>query len=110
MNITTKEENNICIVTLSGKLNTANSKDTGSALMELVNQGKHNLLLDLSDVDYIASSGLRILLMLAQRMKNENGKLRLCEANDSVSEVFNISGFHKILDIYESKDTAIQNF
>lgn len=110
MEITTNEENGICIAALSGKLNTANATDAESALMELLDQGKHSLLLDFSGVDYIASSGLRVLLKLAQRMKNEGGNLRLCSANDSVNNVFRISGFDKILEIHESKQQALQGF
>ena len=110
MDITASEENGICIAALSGKFNTATATDVESALMDLLNQGKLRLLLDFSGVDYIASSGLRVLLKLAQRMKNEGGNLQLCAVNDSVNDVFRISGFDKILEIHESRNQALENF
>ena len=51
-----------------------------------------------------------MLLKLAQRMKNDGGKLRLCSANDTVIDVFRISGFDKILDIHESRTQALEDF
>lgn len=110
MDITSSEENGICIAALNGKFNTTSAADVESALMDLLNQGKHRLLLDFSGVDYIASSGLRVLLKLAQRMKNEGSKLRLCSATHSVNEVFRISGFDKILEIHESRHQALEGF
>jgi anti-anti-sigma factor len=58
------------------------------------------VLVDLSAVAFVASSGLRVLLKHAQRLKNGAGALRLCGANDTVNDVFRMSGFDSIIEIY----------
>lgn len=107
MDITTVEENGVCIAALSGKFDTVNSVSAEKTLMALLDEGKTRVLLDFTDVAYIASSGLRVLLKLAQRLKIEGGQLQLCSANETVGEVFRISGFDKILDVRESKQQAM---
>lgn len=110
MEITTIEEDGVCIASLNGKLDTASSVPAESELMALLDQGKNRLLLDFSNVAYIASSGLRVLLKLAQRLKTEGGQLRLCEVNEIVGQVFAISGFEKILDVSGSREQALGEF
>jgi anti-anti-sigma factor len=78
-----------------------------STLSGLVDEGARRMVLDFSDVPYIASSGLRVLLKLAQRLKTEGGVLRLCAVNDTVGEVFQISGFDKILDVRDARQQAL---
>ena len=58
------------------------------------------VLVDLSGVAFVASSGLRVLLKHAQRLKSGDGALRLCGANDTVNDVFRMSGFDSIIEIY----------
>lgn len=110
MNITTTEENGIWIASLNGKLDTASSVPAEAELMALLDEGKNRLVLDFSGIAYIASSGLRVLLKLAQRFKNEGGQLRLCAVNDTVGEVFRISGFDKILAVSDSREQALGEF
>lgn len=107
MDITTTEENGVCIASLNGKLDTASSVPAESELMALLDQGENRLVLDFTDVAYIASSGLRVLLKLAQRLKTEGGELRLCSVNETVGEVFRISGFDKILAVCASQQEAL---
>lgn len=56
---------------------------------------------NLSGVAFVASSGLRVLLKHAQRLKSEGGELRVCGANRTVSDVFRMSGFDSIIAIDE---------
>lgn len=109
MDITTNEENGVCVAELNGKFDTASSVSVEKTLMGLLDEGKTRLLLDFSDVAYIASSGLRVLLKLAQRLKTEGGQLQLCSVNETVGEVFRISGFDKILEVRESKQQAMES-
>ena len=62
------------------------------------------VVVDLSDVAFVASSGLRVLLKHAQRLKSAGGGLRLCGANQTVSDVFRMSGFDSIIEIHANCD------
>lgn len=108
MEINATENEGIWIAVLDGKLDTASAVGAEAKLMELVDGGANRLVLDFGAVDYIASSGLRTLLKLAQRMKNEGGQLHLCQLNDMVSDVFEISGFDRILYVFDTEAQAIE--
>lgn len=107
MEISATEKDGITIAVLDGKLDTASAAGAEERLMDLLGAGANRLVLDFGQVDYIASSGLRSLLKLAQRMKQEEGLLHLCSLNDMVSEVFQISGFDRILTVYDTEEQAV---
>jgi len=110
MNINTSNENDVCIVELDGKLDTASATPTEVSLTELLDSGVSQMLIDFGKVPYIASSGLRVLLKIAQRLSKDGGKLHVCCLNEMVSEVFEISGFDKILAVYKNSQDAKEAF
>jgi len=107
MEISVTESDGIWIVKLDGKLDTVSAVGAEARLTDLVNSGANRLVLDFTAVDYISSSGLRTLLKLAQRMKQDEGILYLCCLNEMVGEVFRISGFDRILTVFESESEAV---
>ena len=64
------------------------------------------VLVDLENVSFVASSGLRVLLKHAQRLQAGGGELRLCSANATVADVFQMSGFDSILSVYDTREQA----
>jgi anti-anti-sigma factor len=76
-------------------------------VLQQIDGGKRRLLLDFADLVYISSAGLRIVLLAAKKMKSAGGKLVLCSLNPQIAEVFEISGFSRILDIESSRDAAL---
>ena len=65
------------------------------------------LVLDFAALDYISSAGLRLVLVLAKRLKQERGRLVLCAMQPHVHEVFDISGFLAILDVQATRQEAL---
>ena len=65
-----------------------------------------SVLIDLGDVSFVASSGLRVLLKHAQRLQEGGGELKLCSPNSTVADVFAMSGFDSILSVYEDRAKA----
>lgn len=91
-------------------MDTQTAPDAETALEELIDQGSSKLLVNFEKLDYITSVGLRILLVVAQRLKSTQGEMRLCAFNEVVRDVFNISGFAKIFKICETEIEALENF
>ena len=75
-------------------------------LIGYLNAGSQRLLIDFSELDYISSAGLRVILMAAKRLKASGGSLALCALNDTIGEVFEVSGFDRILDIHPDAESA----
>jgi anti-anti-sigma factor len=72
--------------------------------------GSKKLAVDFSALDYISSAGLRVLLGAAKQLKASGGSLRTFGLNDSVREVFDISGFSTILSVYPAESDAMKGF
>jgi stage II sporulation protein AA (anti-sigma F factor antagonist) len=97
----------IQVVRPQGRLDSASSPAFEKDLIGNIDGGSRLMVLDLSGLQYISSAGLRVLLLAAKRMKSGGGRLALCSLSRQISEVFEISGFNSILDIYPSYDDAV---
>lgn len=84
-------------LSVSGKLDTVAAPELEAALDEVLSDTE-NLILNLSGLDYIASSGLRVVLR-AQKAMKEQGTMKLINVGETVKEVFDITGFTGFLTI-----------
>jgi len=98
------------IIALEGQLNSANAAAAEADILAVVGQGERQLVLDFSRLDYISSAGLRLVLVVAKRLKKEGGQLVLCGMQPNIREVFEISGFLAILDVVGSRAEALARF
>ncbi len=98
------------IASVQGQLNSVNSAAAEAELVAHVNQGVGKLALNFAQLDYISSAGLRVVLVLAKRLKQANGKLVLFGLQPHVREVFEISGFLAILNVSDTRENALAQF
>jgi anti-anti-sigma factor len=106
MQISTRTSNDIHIVGIAGSLDSTTSPQAQKSLDGVV-AGAKKVLLDFSQLDYISSAGLRVLLGAAKQLRASGGKLGMFGLNQSVREVFEISGFSSILAVYPSEAEAV---
>lgn len=99
--------NGVRQVSLSGRLDSATSGDFETHLQTLFESSGIRALMDFSSLDYISSAGLRVVLMAAKRAKQTQGRLVLCSLQPHVKEVFEISGFLKILAVADDHMAAL---
>jgi anti-anti-sigma factor len=108
MKLKTSNEGEVTVVKIEGNLDTQTSPEAQDELNRLMDEGSQKLLLDFADLAYISSSGLRVLLAVAKRLAPEEGEMRICNLNDVVNEVFEISGFSTILKVFPSDSEALE--
>ncbi len=84
-------------VTLTGRLDTTTAPELEAALKESLD-GVENLILDFTGLEYLSSAGLRVLLA-AQKTMNKQGSMVIRNVNDTIQEVFEITGFADILTV-----------
>ena len=84
-------------VAISGRLDTLSSPDFEKE-MEPAIEGVKELIIDLKDLDYISSAGLRVILSIQKNMA-EKGGLKVTNVNDIIMEIFDVTGFAEILTI-----------
>lgn len=97
MTIEKTTENEKVTLTVSGRLDTTTAPELEAALDEVLENTKE-LIFNLENLEYISSAGLRVILK-AQKSMNTRGSMKLTGVNDSIIEVFDITGFLDILTI-----------
>ncbi|MBR2099740.1 MAG: STAS domain-containing protein [Eubacterium sp.] len=97
MNITRSFENGVLTVALDGKLDTATTPTVTAEIEEDVNNAE-KLIIDMKDLKYISSAGLRLLLSLHKRMSKKGGMV-VKNVNDTNMEILDFTGFADILNI-----------
>ena len=92
------------------RVDTNSSPEVEKVIFEYIGSGDGKMVIDFSQVDYVSSAGLRVLLKTAKQMKKGGGKLGLCNLNDQIKEVLELSGFLGIIDCHDSVDSCIAAF
>ena len=96
------------LVEIKGEITFTNMPVFQDKMETILTGEKLNVVIDFSDVTYISSAGLRVLLKFSRDMSNTDRKLALFGLNEFVSDVFKVSGFDKIFNIKENKEKAFQ--
>jgi len=97
MNITTTKNADALTLALEGRLDTMTAPELEQTLKAELD-GVTALTFDLKDLEYISSAGLRVLLS-AQKTMNTQGTMKVTNVNETIAEVFEITGFSDILTI-----------
>ena len=99
MEITSKIDGDLSVLLLGGRIDAASSASLDHAVNAAIGGGIRHLVLDMSQVGYVSSAGLRSILLAAKNAKAAGGGVAVFGLQASVAEVFNGSGFGKILPI-----------
>jgi anti-anti-sigma factor len=110
MEINELKTENCVVVSIAGRLDTTNYTILDKKLMDMIDDHQARILVECSGMDYISSSGLRILLMALKKTNAVKGKFALCSLQENIHEIFEISGFTSIFDIFPSREEALKTF
>jgi anti-sigma B factor antagonist len=110
MNISSREVGDAIVVMVEGNLDTNTSPDAQNYLDQLVNSGSQKILISFESTNYVSSAGLRVVLATAKLLSKNGGDLRLCSLSSTVHDVFEISGFTTILNVFDSEKEALESF
>jgi anti-sigma B factor antagonist len=100
----------IHVLSIVGRLDTTNYSILEKKLMEMIANQQDRIIVECSKMDYVSSSGLRILLMALKKITLSKGKFVLCGLQDNIREIFEISGFTNIFEIHPTQEEAIKVF
>ena len=107
MRIETNEENGIVRFIFEGRLDAVSSETAESDLMAAIKEGGRYLY-DLSDMTYISSAGLRVLLATSKQIQRMQGRFVMCAASANVRHILDISGFASIFQLVETLEEGQQ--
>ena len=95
---------------LKGRFDANTSNEAQEKLMALISKGYIRLVVDFSELDYISTAGLRVLLTAFKKLKECRGRMVLCALNDHLRQIFEIAGFTALFSIHDSADAARATF
>ena len=96
----------VCIVSISGRIDTITSKDLEAKLNEAIEKRNEKIIINLAKVDYISSVGLRVLLAALKRQKHNHVSLPLVSLQPFVQNIFKITGLDKVFQIFPTEEAA----
>jgi anti-sigma B factor antagonist len=102
-----EQHGDVRLLALSGRLDTETASDLELALQDLQADGARHFVIDLGDIGYVSSAGLRVLLALAKQLDGGRGSLKLCALNEAVRQVFDVAGFSRMFAILPDRDAAL---
>ena len=94
------------IISPAGRVDGSNSAKFHEALVSHLADDDERVILNMGGIDYISSAGLRVLLLLAQKLGGSSTPFAVCSLAASVDEVFRISGFNQIIKVFGTADEA----
>jgi anti-anti-sigma factor len=100
------DEDEVPIVTLTGRLDGFGAQQLETGLKEIVRDDTRSVIINLGGVDYLSSAGIRVLLGLKKRLKQRDGTLALINVMEFPKSVLEMAGFTKVLDIYPTLQEA----
>ena len=100
MKISTDISGNEILLKIEGRLDTTNYIEFENEVNKIFSENIKVIYMDCSELSYISSSGLRIFLIIQKKMMSAGGKFKLFGMQESIKEIFDISGFSKIFEIF----------
>jgi len=104
--IAVKEVQGICLISISGRIDSGCSVDLEIALYKAISENSR-IIMDLADAEYISSSGLRVLLAGKKRLDERGGEMILLHLQPVVRDVFEIAGLARLFLIKKSLEDAL---
>ena len=110
MKIETRSVYDVLVVDMAGKLDTQTSGDASDRMIEIVQGGDKQIVLNLDMLEFVSSAGLHVILRASKLLQNSNGEIKICHANGVVEEVLKTSGFNSLLNVYDTEKEAVAAF
>ena len=99
----------VMTVALKGRLDGTTADSTEKKILELIHAGERFFVLDLEQLDYISSAGLRVFVVVAKRLKTAKGDVILCSLQSPIKQVLDIAGFGNLFRYSASRQDAIND-
>ena len=110
MKISHKQRNDMTIFDIDGDIDINSSPDMREAFEKVVNAKTMKVVVNLSRVSYVDSSGLATLVEMLKKTRSYGGKLRLANLAPKVKSLFEITKLEKLFDIFDTEEEAGANF
>ena len=110
MTIKGEKERDIFVVNITGRIDSSNSLSIEEHFNKWIEQGELKFVCDFTGLDYLSSAGLRVLIQALKKVTPSGGKLVICNLNEIVKNIFEISGLDSTFVLAKDKAVALSSF
>jgi len=110
MNVETTQHGDVVLIAIEGTIDTLTADEISTHFEEQIAGGHTRLVVDLTDVDYLASTGLRLLLTIMNQVREKGGDLKLLEPNENVRRIMDLTGIFTLIDVHPDAESAIESY
>lgn len=107
LTIAENDEGKVCLVALSGRIDSTNANDLMSWLNSLISSGEKSIVVDFGAVLYLTSAAFRALLVATDEAERNAAKLVLCSLGGHVRELFEMGGLLDVFTVHSSRADAV---
>lgn len=109
MEIKDTEHKRVTVVSVVGRIDASTADDFDGHIMDLIDSGSKNIVLDMSEVEFLSSAGLRTLVT-ARKAVQPLGAIRLAAISDRVRQTLDIAGLDVLFEVYPDRESAVGDF
>lgn len=102
------QEGKITIINIKGRLDAAAASAADNAIKKIIEGDCLRILFNFNDLEYLSSSGLKVILGTAKELKRKEGRFVLCSLNQFVEEIFVVSGINSLIPITNDIESGIK--
>jgi anti-sigma B factor antagonist len=110
MEISTKPLKRVEVISVSGRVDSSTAPEFEQALKGALDAGRHHIVLDLQNVDYMSSAGLRAMVAALKTARRHNGDVRVANPSARVTEVLQLAGLTSIFEVFPTQVDAVGSF
>ncbi len=105
-----KDAGDVNIIYLKGYLDAHTAPVLENTFSNLIEKGKYAIVANFKDLSYISSAGLGVFMAFIEKIRENNGDIKLSTMSDKVYNIFDLLGFPLLYEIYKSEDEAVTKF
>lgn len=98
------------LIKLAGRIDSSNAEQVDATFKEIIENGRSNIVVDLSEVNYMSSAGLRALVSALRECKQRRGDVRLANVSERVQEVLSLAGLDSLFESFTDVTNAVGSF
>jgi anti-sigma B factor antagonist len=116
MNLEHRRLNKVDLIAVSGRIDAATAPQLKQQIEALFDEGRYRIVLDLAKLEYVSSPGLRVLIEARKKARDwkitdlEGGDIRIANLPPRIKEVFDLTGFTSLFELYSDTVEAVGSF
>ncbi len=105
-NVSFERADGVLFASVTGRIDGSNSHDFAAAVANSIEDGDTALIMDMKDLTYISSAGLRAVLVTEKNLRRRGSGFVICSLSGQIKEIFRVSGFDKVIRIGRNREDA----